>query len=100
MSLFSFLKKNKESYSLVIDIGSGSVSGAIVKFTERSGVNVIHYVREPIPYQQDISITKHLKLMGSTLSIVAHKLRSEGFKKLSHKDRKAVQAGRLLPFDS
>lgn len=96
MSLFSFLKKNKESYSLVIDIGSGSVSGAIVKFTERSGVNVIHYVREPIPYQQDISVTKHLKLMGSTLSIVAHKLRSEGFKKLSHKDKKAVSIDRAF----
>lgn len=83
MSLFSFLKSNNESYSLVFNIGSGSVSGGIIKFTEKTGVNIVYYAKEMIPFQQEIEITKHQDLMKSTLTILAHKIQSEGLKKVS-----------------
>jgi len=88
MSLFSFLKKNKESYYLVFNIGSGSVSGAIIKFTEKPGVDVIHYESSLIPFQQEISISKHLELMEKTLKNLAEKIRANGLRKINQNKNK------------
>jgi len=82
MSFFSFLQKNKESYSLVFNIGSGSVSGAVVKFTEAPGEMVIYYANEVIPFQSEISVPKHLQLMKSSLSTLAAKLRKSNVNKI------------------
>lgn len=82
MSLFSFFKKNKESYSLVFNIGSGSVSGGIVKFTEAPGENVTYYAKENIPFQSEISIPKHLELMKSSLANLAVKIQKGGQNKI------------------
>jgi cell division ATPase FtsA len=85
MSLFSFLKKkNKDNYSLVFNIGSGSISGGIIKLTEARGVEMTHYEKEAIPFQDEIFIPKHLKSMGATLSLLANKVRSEGLKKIHY----------------
>jgi cell division ATPase FtsA len=83
MSFFSFFKKNKESYSLVINIGSGSVSGGIVEFTEKSGEKVIHYAKEVFPFQEEISVSKHLTLMQSSLSTLVEKIRKSSSEKVS-----------------
>ena len=93
MSFFSLFKKNIESYSLVFNIGSGSVSGGIIKFTSKPGVDIIYYVKENIPFQQEISITKHLELMQTTLQSVAGKLQSEGLKKIKN------NKGKTFPID-
>jgi cell division ATPase FtsA len=90
MSLFSFIKKNKESYSLVFDIGSGSISGGIVRFTEKAGVQMIHYAKEIIPFQEQISIPKHLQLMKSTLTGLASKIRTEGLSKIISKKNNII----------
>jgi cell division ATPase FtsA len=83
MSLFSFLQKNKEDYSLVFNIGSGSISGGIIKFTEEPGENIIYYVKESIPFQSEISVEKYLELMKSTLTKIADKIHNEGLKNLN-----------------
>jgi len=83
MSLFSFFKKNKESYSLVFNIGSGSVSGGIVKFTEDIGVNMSYYSKENIPFQKTVSILKHLDLMRDSLATLAGRIQKEGLQKLN-----------------
>ncbi len=90
MSFFSFLnfKKTKENYSLVFTIGSGSVSGGIVKFTEEAGVDMIYYDKEIIPFQQDISIMKHLELMKSSLTSLTQNIQSVGLKRVEMKDKK------------
>lgn len=82
MSLFSFFKKNKESYSLVFNIGSGSVSGGVVRFTEAPGENVTFYAKENILFQEEISTPKHLELMKSALTTLAHKIQKGGPKKI------------------
>jgi len=82
MSLFSFFKKNKESYSLVFTIGSGNISGGIIRFTEKSGVDITYYNKEVIPFQQNISISKHFELMKSSLASLTQDIRSVGLKKI------------------
>ncbi len=83
MSIFSF-KKNKSStlsdgsYSLVIGLSSGSISGGIIKHTEKAGVDVVYYAKEDISFQQDISIPRHLELMEKTLTTLASKIQTEG----------------------
>ena len=82
MSLFSFFKKNKESYSLVFNIGSGSVSGGIVKFTEAPGENVTYYAKENIPFQREISVPKHLELMKSALTKLTERIQKNNQKRI------------------
>jgi hypothetical protein len=82
MSFFSFAKRNKESYSLVFNVGSGSVSGGIIRFTEKEGVNMIYYAKEIIPFQNDVIVSRHILLMKDSLTKLAHKIRVEGFKKV------------------
>lgn len=82
MSFFSFSKKNKESYSLVFNIGSGSVSGGIIKFTEKSGVDITYYAKELIPFQQEVSVSKHMDFMKTTVTTLAQRIRTEGLKKI------------------
>jgi cell division ATPase FtsA len=89
MSFFSFLKRNKESYSLVFNIGSGSVSGGIIKFTQEVGVDVSYYIKENIPFQQEVSIPKHLDLMKEAVTALAHHIQSDGLKKINA-DRKGT----------
>jgi cell division ATPase FtsA len=82
MSLFSFFKKNKESYSLVFNISSGSVSGGVIRFTEAPGENVSFYAKEIIPFQKEISVPKHLELMKTSLNTLADKIRKNCQKKI------------------
>ena len=67
---------------MVFNIGSGSVSGGIVKFTEEPGENVVFYDKEPIPFQAEISVPKHLELMKASLTTLAGKIRANGQQKI------------------
>ncbi len=96
MSFFSFSKKNKESYSLVFNIGSGSVSGGIVKFTEKEGVDMVHYAKELIPFQTEISVPKHLELMKASLATLADKIRAEGLVKIDAKKGSSIVIDRVF----
>ncbi len=96
MSFFSFLKRNKESYSLVFNIGSGSISGGIIKFTEKVGVDIVYYAKEIIPFQQEVSVPKHLDLMKSTLTTLAHKIQSEGLKGMGTKKDQSISIDRVF----
>jgi len=96
MSFFSFLKRNKESYSLVFNVGSGSISGGIVKFTEKKGVNLVYYNKEEIPFQQELSVLRHLDLMKVTLAALTNKLRTEGLKKIITKKGEGINIDRAF----
>jgi len=96
MSLFSFTKKNSNKYSLVFNIGSGSVSGGIIKFTEKVGENVIYFTKENIPFQQEVSVPRHLDLMKSTLITLANKIQTEGIKKLITKNKNKISFDRVF----
>jgi cell division ATPase FtsA len=96
MSFFSFLKKNKESYSLVFNIGSGSVSGGIIKFTEKAGVEITHYEKEVIPFQQEISVSKHSTLMKSSLTSLSEKIQKNGLSKININKKEGVKVDRIF----
>ena len=96
MSLFSFLKRNKESYSLVFDIGSGRIAGGLIKFTAEEGVNVAYYAQEAIPFQQEVSPQKHLELMKSALAALAQKVQAEGLKKLNRPQAENILVDRAF----
>lgn len=96
MSFFSFVKNNKEKYSLVFNIGSGSLSGGIIKFTEEPGENIVYYAKEIIPFQQDISVPRHLELMKSALEKLAHKIQAEGLKKINTGKNKNVRISQVF----
>lgn len=91
MSFFSFrqktpkkptVKADKESYSLVFNISSGSITGALIKFTERVGIDVILLEKEKISIQTETSIQKRLRAMQTTLSSVANKIAKKGLGKI------------------
>lgn len=96
MSFFSFLQKNKESYSLVFQLGSGSLSGGIIKFTEKPGETVLYYGKELIPFQAEISAEKHLNLMKTSLTNLAHKIQSDGLKNISLTSKKSIKFDRVF----
>lgn len=90
MSFFSFLKKNKESYSIVFNIGSGSISGGIIRITEKTGVDVIYYAKDVLPFQQKILVPKYLDLMKLSLVAVTKKIQTEGLKLIKVKKNKTL----------
>jgi cell division ATPase FtsA len=96
MSLFSFLQKNKEDYSLVFNIGSGSISGGIIKFTEEPGENIVYYTKENIPFQHELSVDKHLAHMKSALEILTNRIHSSGLKDLNIQKGKSINMSRVF----
>lgn len=78
MSFFWFgSKSKKESYSLVIYLSSGSVSGALVKFTEKPGIQVVNFCTEPIPFQAKMSVARHEELMKKSFQKVLAQINFE-----------------------
>ena len=104
MSFFSFEKKtktksskvDKEAYSIVFNIGSGNVSGGIIKFTEAPGENVLFYAKEIIPFQQEPSIPKHLESMKTALGVLANKIQTEGLKKINSAKQRNIKIDRVF----
>lgn len=81
MSLFSFSKKKiLENHSLVFNIGSGSVTGAIINFTEKPGVEIASYFEEKILFQKEVTPETHLELMKKSLSSLLEKFQKKGLK--------------------
>lgn len=92
MSFFSFTKKNKkDNHSLVFNIDSGSLSAAIINFTEGPGVDVLYYAKENFPVQPEVSATKHLELMKKTLTVLVDKVHKQGLKKINQNSSKNIK---------
>lgn len=81
---------------MVFNIGSGSISGGIIKFTEKVGVDVEYYVKESIPFQQEVSVAKHLDLMKEAVTALAHHIQSDGIKKIEAGKSKKVVLDRVF----
>jgi cell division ATPase FtsA len=71
---------SSDNYSLVFNIGSGSVTGSVIRFTEKPGVDVLYYSQEIIPIQKEVSASKHLELMKASLTSLVVKIPQKGWK--------------------
>ena len=73
MGIFSKDKKKKD-LTLIFDIGSSSVGGALC-YIENSGLpKIIYSIREPIAFQDEIDFDKFLYSTMKSLDIVANKI--------------------------
>lgn len=78
MSLFSFSNNSKEEISAVFHIGSGSVTGYIVKLSKKEKPEIIYSKISPISFQKNLNLDRHLNLMISSLDSVAKDLQKQG----------------------
>jgi cell division ATPase FtsA len=85
MSFFSFTKKikislptkvEKDSYSLVFNIGSGNIAATVVKFTEKPGVSVLSFAEEAIPFQEELNPARHLDLAKTAITSLVAKIQA------------------------
>ncbi|MFA6523941.1 MAG: hypothetical protein WC264_01190 [Candidatus Paceibacterota bacterium] len=80
MGIFSKDKKKKD-LTLIFDIGSSSVGGALC-YIENSGTpKIIYSIREPISIQNEVSFDTLLSSIMKSLDIVANKICTMGFGK-------------------
>ncbi len=76
----SFFSPKKESeVALVIDIGSGSVGGALVLLSRVHAPTVLYTFRSEIPFQEEVSGLRLLSLMLQALTEVVTAVSHEGF---------------------
>ena len=78
MSLFSFSNNSKEEISAVFHIGSGSVTGYIVKLSKKAKPEIIYSKISPISFQKNLNLDRHLNLMMNSLDSVAKDLQKQG----------------------
>src|SRR3989344_5759849 len=74
----AILKAERDNLTLVFDIGSSSVGGALF-WRDKSGIpKIILTVREPIVLKEEININQFLLLTAQTLEIVVGKIFAAG----------------------
>lgn len=84
MSFFSFSRnKNQEEVSLVFHIGSGSVSGYIVKLSKISKPEIIYSTTVSILFQKNINHEKHFKFMIKAFDSVVEDVQKRGIPHLN-----------------
>ena len=79
MSLFSFSSKSTEQNILVIELGSGSVSGSLVKVNKNTVPEIKYATRQQITFQKNLETERVLPLMLSTLDKVCDNIQKEAF---------------------
>jgi len=72
MSLFSF--GTKEEVVLILDIGSSSIGGALVKMRKKDTPEIIELVREEIAFQEDLNYKRFLDDTIKTVQKVVGKM--------------------------
>jgi hypothetical protein len=77
MSIFPGTKE-KEELTLVFDIGSSSVGGALFVMQKDNVPRIIYSMREPITLEKNISFDRFLTLTLKSLEIVANKICMQG----------------------
>ena len=63
MKLGGFSKDIKDGLAVILDIGSGSVGGALVSFSENKKPKILFSVRKPIIFQNDFKFERFLSSM-------------------------------------
>jgi len=74
MKIKGFSKDVKDGLSVVLDIGSGSVGGAFVIFSENEKPRIMFNVRKPIIFQKDFKFERFLFSMLKAIEEVLEEL--------------------------
>lgn len=74
MRLKSFSKEVKEGLAVVLDIGSGSVGGALVYFYDDKKPKTLFSIRKPIVFQKDFKFDRFLLSMTKAVDEVLDEL--------------------------
>jgi len=82
MSLFSFTKKTNEELSIILEIGSGSIGGAIIKLSNKEQPEIYYSIRKQISLDNAISSENLNRQMIKVLNIVCENLQKDGLKHL------------------
>lgn len=74
MSLFSFFKTSREETALILEIGSGSIGGAIVVFSNSQKPKIIFSTRKQITFQESLPLASLLPKMEMALTDVLQQI--------------------------
>ena len=74
MKLGGFSKDIKDGLAVILDIGSGSVGGALVSFSEDKKPKILFSVRKPIIFQNDFKFERFLLSMLKATDQVLNEL--------------------------
>lgn len=88
MALFSFFHKATSRNTLIIELGSGSVSAAIATLEKNSIPKIVYSIREQITFQKDIQLERILPMMLNTLDRICLKIQKEGLLELGRNGEK------------
>jgi hypothetical protein len=83
MSLLSAKKNNISHFSIIFDIGSSTVGGALVIFAENTDPCVLYTKRIKMAYQQELNFSRFLEGMVVTLSLVVDDIVKNGYELLN-----------------
>lgn len=84
MSLFSFSNSNKlEEISALFHIGSGSVDGSLIRLSKKSKPEIIYSIKIPIPFQKNLNLERHYKLMLKAFESSLKELQKQGLPHLN-----------------
>ncbi|MEI8339844.1 MAG: hypothetical protein WCF94_04265 [bacterium] len=83
MSLFSFLKTSQEEFAIVLEIGSGSIGGTLVRFSHKTKPEIFYGTRQQISFQRELSSDELTKQMVVTLDKVCSLIQKEGLTRFS-----------------
>ncbi len=79
--MFDFLQKKKEEVSLIVDIGNGTITSALVLFTQNSKPQFLYTIKMPFDMAEKPSISKLVVNMSTLLDKTLETLMKDGFKK-------------------
>ncbi|MFZ2038755.1 MAG: hypothetical protein WAV11_02365 [Minisyncoccia bacterium] len=83
MSFFSFLKKPKEELAVIVEIGSGSVSGTLVLLSENTKPRIFYSTRRQITFKNDLAMPHLESLMLKTVQDVVNVVKKDGLAHLN-----------------
>lgn len=78
MSLFSFSNDKSVEVSALFHIGSGSVDGSLIRFSEKSKPEIIYATKVPISFQKDLDLERHYKFMLKAFDSALKDIQKQG----------------------
>lgn len=100
MSFLSFFSKQKEEVSLLLDIGNGSITGALVLYRKGDIPEFLYSAEVPFIISEKTNASKLVEEMSGLLQILLDETAKQGFKHSYWKSKTKKVDGCLVSFSS